>query len=131
MVTVPVALLFAKVYGVQSGALVVGLREPADVARAAQEVGVPLVVLVEESGPLSTLTPVELGALGVALAVYPGTVRYAAAWAAREALRVLRSSGTSEPFRSSMLTPQEWNGLLGLDEALELESRFPAGPPAE
>lgn len=111
--------------------LVVGLREPDDVARAAREVGVPLVVLVEESGPLSCLTPVELAGLGVALAVYPGTVRYAAAWAAREALRVLRSSGTSEAVRPTMLTPPEWDALLGLDDALEVERRFPTGPPAE
>lgn len=108
--------------------LVVGLREPPDVARAAEEVGVPLVVLVEESGLLSGIPPAQFGQLGVALAVCPGTVPYAAAWAARDALRVLRNQGTSEQFHPTMVTPQEWDRMLGMDHALDLERRFPVHP---
>jgi 2-methylisocitrate lyase-like PEP mutase family enzyme len=107
--------------------LLVGLREPADVARVAADVDVPLVVLVEESGPLSGLTPDDLSALGVALAVHPATVRSAVAWAARHALEALRRDGTSAAVRDAMVTGEEWNAVLGLDRALELERRFEPG----
>ena len=108
--------------------LLVGLREPDDVRRAADALGVPLVVLVEDAGLLEDLAPDELTGLGVALAVHPGTVRAAVAFAAREALRVLRRDGTSAAVRSAMVTSQEWNALLGLDEALAVERRFAPGP---
>lgn len=104
--------------------LVIGLREPADVQRVADRVGVPLVVLVEETGPMAGLTPRQLSDLGVAVAVHPGTVRYAVAWAAREALRALREDGTSAAVRERMVSPTQWNQVLGMEEVLMIEQRF-------
>lgn len=90
--------------------------------------GAPLVVLVEKTGPLAALRPAELAELGVSLAIYPGTVRYAVAWAAQQAPRALREDGTSAAVRGVMVTAAEWNALLGLDEALAVERRFHPRP---
>lgn len=115
-------------------ALVVGLRELDDVARAAEAVPAPLLVLVGEDGPLAGCTPRQLAGAGAAAAVHPGTVRYAVAGAARRALRALREDGTSAAVRDGMVTPAQWHALLGLEEAVRLEERFvrgsggPAGP---
>jgi 2-methylisocitrate lyase-like PEP mutase family enzyme len=89
----------------------------------------PLLVNVEEVGPLAGLGAEDLERLGYRIAIYPGLARYAAGYAIREALDHLRRDGHTRAARGRMLTFEEYNRALGLDEVEAWERRFlpPAG----
>ena len=108
-------------------ALVVGVREPDDITTLMSIVDAPLLTLVEEKGPLSTMDVAQIGALGFSLALYPGVVRYSMVGAAQRALAVLRDEGQATSVRPLMATPDEWNTLLDLDAYFEIEQRFVRG----
>jgi 2-methylisocitrate lyase-like PEP mutase family enzyme len=108
-------------------ALVVGVRELADIETLMSIVDAPLLTLVEEKGPLSTMHVSEIGKLGFSLALYPGPVRYSMVGAAQRALATLRDEGQSTSIRPLMATPAEWNELMDLDSYFEIEKRFVRG----
>ena len=107
--------------------LVIGAREPEELKQVTEIVRAPLAVLVEERGPAADLSPAQLQELGFTLAIYPGAVRYTVVGAARRVLEALRRDGTAAAFRSGMVTPEEFNELMGLPEQFELERRFVRG----
>jgi 2-methylisocitrate lyase-like PEP mutase family enzyme len=108
-------------------ALVVGVREPEDIETLMSIVDTPLLTLVEEKGPLSTMHASEIGALGFSLALYPGVIRYSMVAAARRALAALRDEGQSTSVRPLMVTPDDWNELMDLDSYFDVEKRFVRG----
>lgn len=108
-------------------ALVVGVREREDIETLMSIVDTPLLTLVEEKGPLSTMHASEIGALGFSLALYPGVIRYSMVAAARRALAALRDEGQSTSVRPLMVTPDEWNELMDLDSYFDVEKRFVRG----
>ncbi|GAA1165828.1 isocitrate lyase/PEP mutase family protein [Ornithinimicrobium humiphilum] len=108
-------------------ALVVGVREPSDIKIVMDTVDAPLLTLVEEKGPLSTMDVSQIGEFGFALALYPGVIRYSMVGAARRALATLKDEGQSTSVRPLMATPDEWNQLMGLEEYFEVERRFVRG----
>ncbi len=108
-------------------ALVIGVREPADVETVLSIVDAPLFTLVEEKGPLSTMHVSQIGELGFSMAIYPGVIRYSMVAAARRALAVLRDEGQSTTVRPFMATPDEWNELMEIDTYFDIEKRFVRG----
>ena len=108
-------------------ALVVGVREKHDIEIVTSTVKAPLLTLVEEKGPLSTMHISEIAPLGFSLALYPGVIRYSMVAAARRALAVLRDEGHATSVRSQMVTPDEWNELMDLNVYFDIENRFVRG----
>ena len=78
----------------------------------------------EVLGGLLGLSADELGRMGFRIAIYPGLGRYAAGYAIRETLDVLKRDGSTKAARDWMLTFREYNEALGLPEVEEWEHRF-------
>lgn len=62
--------------------------------------------------------------MGVKLAVYPGILRYSVCYAMRSGLEILKQDGTTKRARDRMISFNEYNDLVGLNEVKELEERF-------
>jgi 2-methylisocitrate lyase-like PEP mutase family enzyme len=95
-----------------------------ELRRVTQEINAPCLVNVEEIGKLGELTAAELEAMGLRIAIYPGLARYAAGYAIREALGVLKRDGSTRKARERMLTFKEYNEALKLSDVEEWERRF-------
>ncbi|MDG4668160.1 oxaloacetate decarboxylase [Mycobacterium sp. 236(2023)] len=108
-------------------ALVIGAREPEDIEIVTSIVKAPLLTLVEEKGPLSTMHASEIGTFGFSVGLYPGVIRYSMVAAAQRALAVLRDEGQSTSVRHLMATPDQWNELMDIDTYFEIEKRFVRG----
>lgn len=108
-------------------ALVIGVRERDDVETVMSIIDTPLLTLVEEKGPMSTLHVSEIEKLGFSLALYPGPIRFSMAAAARRALEALRDEGQSTSVRPQMLKPEEWYELMDIDAYFDIEKRFVRG----
>lgn len=108
-------------------ALIIGVREKGDVETVMSIIDTPLLTLVEEKGPMSTLHVSEIEKLGFSLALYPGPIRFSMAAAARRALETLRDEGQSTSVRPDMLKPEEWYELMDIDAYFEIEKRFVRG----
>ena len=67
-----------------------------ELKRVTGEIDAPCLVNVEEGGKVGDLSAAELEALGFRLAIYPGLARYAAGYAIREALGVLKRDGSTK-----------------------------------
>ena len=95
-----------------------------ELARVTQEINAPCLVNVEEAGKVGDLAAAELERLGFRLAIYPGLARYAAGFAIREALGVLKRDGSTKKARERMLDFREYNAALSLNDVEEWERRF-------
>jgi carboxyvinyl-carboxyphosphonate phosphorylmutase len=95
-----------------------------ELKRVTREIDAPCLVNVEEAGSVGNLTAAELGALGFRLAIYPGLARYAAGYAIREALGVLKRDGSTKQARERMLSFREYNEALKLSEVEEWERKY-------
>ncbi|MBI3936557.1 MAG: oxaloacetate decarboxylase [Betaproteobacteria bacterium] len=95
-----------------------------DLKRVTESVDAPCLVNVEEAGKVGELAVAELEQLGFRIAIYPGLARYAAGYAIREALAVLKRDGSTRNARDRMLTFREYNKALKLPEVEEWERRF-------
>ncbi len=117
-------------HAVEAGAdaaLVIGAREHRDLSYVRESVSGPLALLVEERGPVPSISLADLEDMGYRLAVYPGAVRYSVMAAVKSVLSELRTEGSTERVRHLMSTPEEWNDVLGLTELLENERCFVRG----
>jgi len=112
-------------------AVFVHLGHDGDPAAVPGAVGAPAVLNMDESGGAAHLTTREIAQLGYRIALYPGTVRYSAAWAISHVLGVLKETGSTVPFRDQMVSFREYNEILGLEAIRDLEARFlrGEGPP--
>ena len=95
-----------------------------ELKRVTGEIDAPCLVNVDEGGKVSDLSAAELEALGFRIAIYPGLARYAAGYAIREALGVLKRDGSTRTARERMLTFREYNEALKLPDVEEWERRF-------
>jgi carboxyvinyl-carboxyphosphonate phosphorylmutase len=95
-----------------------------ELRRVTAEIDAPCLVNVEEAGKVGDLTSHELEQLGFRIAIYPGLGRYAAGFAIREALGVLKREGNTKHARDRMLTFKEYNEALKLTEVEEWERRY-------
>ncbi len=92
----------------------------------AEAIDKPLTVNMDEAGQAWRVPLEELQAMGYRLASYAGTIRYSVAWAAQNALRELKSKRTTLELQDRMVSFQEYNAILGLEEIQALGDRFGA-----
>lgn len=95
-----------------------------ELKRVTKEVGAPCLLNVEEADKVGELTTAEIEKLGFRIAIYPGLGRYAAGFAIREALKVLKRDGNTRKARNRMLTFKEYNEALKLSEIEEWERKY-------
>ncbi len=95
-----------------------------DLKRIADAVPAPCLVNVDAGGKMAELTADEIGALGMRLAIYPGMARCAAGFAIQQACAALKRDGNTGAVRERMLSPQEYNAALGLDEIEAWEKKY-------
>ena len=95
-----------------------------DMKRVTSSVNAPCTVNVDGGGKLGELTIAQIEAMGFRLAILPGVGRYAAGFAIREALDVLKRDGNFKAIADRMLTMQQYNEVLGTGEFAEWESRY-------
>jgi 2-methylisocitrate lyase-like PEP mutase family enzyme len=95
-----------------------------DMRRVTSEIAAPCLVNIDGGGKLGALSAAEIGDLGFRIAIYPGLERYAAGFATREALAVLKRDGTTAAVRDRMLTMQEYNAVLGLADVEQWEKKY-------
>jgi 2,3-dimethylmalate lyase len=95
-----------------------------DIETIVKGVNGPVMVNQDESSASSQYTVAELASMGVKLAVYPGILRYSVCYAMRSGLEILKQDGTTKRARDRMISFNEYNDLVGLNEVKELEERF-------
>lgn len=108
---------------VEAGADVVFVEAPEeedDVRRIPLEVDAPVLINIVEGGRTPALPPMELEAMGYRIALYANTVLRAAAAASAAALEVLGRTGETKELMGSILSWEDRQKLVALDEWLEL-----------
>jgi methylisocitrate lyase len=95
-----------------------------ELKRVTREIEAPCLVNVEEAGGVGDLAAAELDRMGYRLAIYPGLARYAAGYAIREALGVLKVHGSTKLARSRMLSFKDYNDALKLNEVEAWEKAY-------
>jgi 2,3-dimethylmalate lyase len=92
--------------------------------RIADAINKPLTVNMDEAGKAWLVSLEELGSMGFRIASYPGTVRYSVAWAVQQALVELRTTRATNGLRDRMVSFEEYNSILGLEDIKALSDRF-------
>jgi 2-methylisocitrate lyase-like PEP mutase family enzyme len=95
-----------------------------DLKRVTREIDAPCLANVEEAGVVGDLTAAELDRIGFRVAIYPGLARYAAGYAIREALNVLKADGSTKQARDRMLSFKDYNEALKLPEVEAWEKKY-------
>jgi carboxyvinyl-carboxyphosphonate phosphorylmutase len=88
------------------------------------EVDAPTMAIQGEGGRTPLLTAKELEAMGFNVVVYPASTLYVAAWAVRSVMEELITKGTTKGFMDKMITFNDFNQLIGLDEIRKKESYY-------
>lgn len=94
-----------------------------DIRRVTGEVGAPCLANIA-GGKLAALTPPELEALGLRIAIYPGLGRNAAGYALREAMRTLKRDGNVQAIGDRMLSSEEYAATIGLADIEAWEQKY-------
>jgi 2-methylisocitrate lyase-like PEP mutase family enzyme len=84
----------------------------------------PLLANMVEGGRTPVLSAAELGALGYRIVLFANTALRVGAAAVRDALVELRSTGDVRPLVGRMLSWDDRQALVGLDEIEALEQRY-------
>src|SRR6185503_14674844 len=95
-----------------------------DMKRVTESVDAPFLVNIDGGGILGALTAAEIERLGFRIAIYPGLERYAAGFAIKEALGVLKRDGTTKAVQDRMLTMPQYNEVLELSDIESWEKRY-------
>lgn len=100
------------------GVLLTGVADHDALRRVRDEISVPIIAIVIESGPWAAATPDELASIGYELAVYPAGVMLGGLTGYRDALERMRSGNVTLPDDSfghgglrELLRPEEWAGI--------------------
>lgn len=84
----------------------------------------PLLANMVEGGKTPILSAAELEALGFLLAIFPGGLARALAFAAQEYFANLKRDGTTAAYRGRMLDFDGLNAVLGTPEMLARGKRY-------
>ena len=106
------------------------LESEAEMREACARIHRPMLANMADGGKTPIRSKTELAALGYRLAIFPATTGLAAAAAVENALRILKSQGTSRADDLALFNFEEFNGLIGFEEVWEFERRW-ARPPDE
>ena len=102
-------------------------RTKEDMIKINQEAHAPTMAIQIEGGKTPLVTAKELEEIGYNVVVFPLVTLYAAAWAVRKVMKELFNSGTTLKNVDRMLTFQDFNRLMGLEEIREKESYYYKG----
>ncbi|MCW5603734.1 MAG: isocitrate lyase/PEP mutase family protein [Burkholderiales bacterium] len=94
-----------------------------DLRRVTESVNAPCLVNVDGGGKLGQLSKSQIEAAGLRIAIYPGLGRYAAGFAIREALQVLKRDGDINVLSDRMLTMQQYDDVLGAPDFADWERK--------
>jgi 2-methylisocitrate lyase-like PEP mutase family enzyme len=102
------------------------LRSPEQMQQAIARLAgrAPLLANMVEGGKTPTLSAAELEALGFAIAIFPGGLARALAFAAQEYFANLKRDGTTAASRGRMLDFDGLNAVLGTPELLARGKRY-------
>jgi 2-methylisocitrate lyase-like PEP mutase family enzyme len=102
------------------------LRSAEDMRAAVARLGsvAPLLANMVEGGKTPILPAAELEALGFSVAIFPGGLARAVAFAMQQYFAVLKRDGTTAAHRDRMLDFQGLNAVLGTPELLALGKRY-------
>ena len=99
-------------------------RSVDEMTRICREVRAPLVANMIEGGKTPLLSIDELEAMGFRFILYPLTAIFAAAYAMRDALTLLKSRNGTRSIMERLIVFNEFNRLMGLDDMRSLEERY-------
>ncbi len=99
-------------------------RSIQEMERICREVKAPLVANMIEGGKTPLLSIDELEKLGYRFILFPLTAIFASAYAIMEALSLLKARKDTKSIMNRLLTFNEFNKLVGLDELKMLEKRY-------
>ena len=88
----------------------------------------PLMANMVEGGKTPILSASELQGLGFAFVIFPGAIVRALAKAAEDFYGVLKTHGTTDPFRARMFDFDGLNDLIGTAEMLAQGKKYEAAP---
>jgi len=111
----------------EAGADLIFIEAPPSVEemrRINREVKAPTSANMVEGGKTPILTAKELEEIGYAVATFPLSTLYAAAWAVRWVMGELSKSGTTKGCFERMTLFNEFNGLVGLQGVRDVESHY-------
>lgn len=111
----------------EAGADIIFIEAPPsieDMKRVCKEVKAPMSANMVEGGKTPLLTAKELQDIGYAIATFPLSTVYAAAYGVRVAIKELVETGTTRGYMDRMVTFTEFNKLVGLDDVRANETRY-------
>jgi len=102
------------------------LRSPEQMKQAVTRIAgrAPLLANMVEGGKTPILSASELEALGFSIAIFPGGLARALAFATQEYFATLKRDGTTAAYRSRMLDFDGLNAVLGTPEMLARGKRY-------
>jgi 2-methylisocitrate lyase-like PEP mutase family enzyme len=104
------------------------LESEQEMRDACSRIAKPMMANMADGGRTPIRSQDELKALGYAMAIFPSATGLAAAAAAENALRVLRTEGTSNSPNSKLFNFSEFNSLIGFEEVWAFEKRWAREP---
>jgi carboxyvinyl-carboxyphosphonate phosphorylmutase len=120
------ALSRAQAYG-EAGADVIFFEAPQsleEMRQVAKTVKQPLLANMVESGKTPFLSAGQLAEIGYKIAIYPVSALYTATKAIIAGLEKLAQGDIQEDYRQAMVDFPQFNALIGVDKARELEKSF-------
>ena len=117
-------------YG-EAGADVVfleALESESEMREACARIAKPMMANMADGGKTPIRSKSELAGLGYKLAIFPSATGLAAAAAAENALRVLKTEGTSNSTNLPLFSFSEFNSLIGFEEVWDFERRWARAP---
>lgn len=88
------------------------------------EVSAPTMAIQIEGGKTPVFTTKELEDIGYNVVVFPISSLYAAAWAVKQVMKELITTGTTREFVDKMISFDDFNMLMGLNEIREQEDYY-------
>jgi 2-methylisocitrate lyase-like PEP mutase family enzyme len=120
------AMKRAAAYG-EAGADIVfleALESEVEMRMACSRMTKPTMANMADGGKTPIRTKEQLADIGYKLAIFPSATGLAAAAAAENALRVLKTEGTSNSPNLPLFSFAEFNSLIGFEEVWEFERRW-------
>ena len=129
------AMKRALAYG-EAGADIVfleALESEEEMRIACSRISKPMMANMADGGKTPIRSKAELAEIGYQMAIFPSATGLAAAAAVENALRVLKTEGTSNSPNLPLFSFKEFNTLIGFEEVWEFEQRWarPATTAAE
>jgi 2-methylisocitrate lyase-like PEP mutase family enzyme len=106
------------------------LESEAEMREACARIHKPMLANMADGGKTPIRSKSELAELGYKLAIFPALTGLAAAASVENALRILKSQGTSTSDELPLFNFDEFNVLIGFEQVWEFERRW-ARPPED